>query len=221
MLTGWITGAGLTAAVDSGNPVLRIGVGVMTGAVVLLPDADAPGSLFSKALPPLTTVFSWLVRHLSRIAYLTTKTPKDRKAEGTHRYLTHTMAWALACGSLIGTLLALAGVSLKITLLLAGTMFLGNLTHCLGDDMTESGVPLWWPIKIKGQRWYRCHLLPEKLRLTTGTADEAEIVKWIFVPASVLLIPGVWSRAAEVAAYGWVALLPLWSQVGQLISRAV
>lgn len=31
----------------------------------------------------------------------------------------------------------------------------GIIIHNLGDGITNSGVPLYWPVKIKGQRWYR------------------------------------------------------------------
>jgi membrane-bound metal-dependent hydrolase YbcI (DUF457 family) len=31
----------------------------------------------------------------------------------------------------------------------------GALVHNLGDRMTNTGVPLLWPIKIRGKRWYK------------------------------------------------------------------
>lgn len=36
---------------------------------------------------------------------------------------------------------------------------LGYLFHCLEDFFADSGVPLLWPIPIKGHMWYKCHFL--------------------------------------------------------------
>lgn len=45
---------------------------------------------------------------------------------------------------------------------------LGCLTHLAGDMLTITGVPLLWPLAIRGQRWRALHLLPAGLRLHTG-----------------------------------------------------
>lgn len=42
---------------------------------------------------------------------------------------------------------------------------LGYLFHCLEDFFADSGVPLLWPIPIKGHMWFRCHFL---VTCTTG-----------------------------------------------------
>lgn len=34
------------------------------------------------------------------------------------------------------------------------TVFVGALTHILGDWLTKSGVPLAWPFVVKGKRWW-------------------------------------------------------------------
>jgi len=43
-------------------------------------------------------------------------------------------------------------------LLLAIIVTLGIIIHNLGDGITNSGIPFLWPVKIKGQRWYRFKL---------------------------------------------------------------
>lgn len=47
----------------------------------------------------------------------------------------------------------------------------GCLTHCLGDAMTNSGCPILWPIKVRGQRWFRVGT-PRAVRFGTGGAVE-------------------------------------------------
>ena len=36
---------------------------------------------------------------------------------------------------------------------------LGYLFHCIEDFFADSGVPLLWPIPIKGHMWYRCRFI--------------------------------------------------------------
>jgi hypothetical protein len=43
----------------------------------------------------------------------------------------------------------------------------GVLCHAVGDGLTESGVPLWWPLRISGCRWKRVGS-PKWLRFKTG-----------------------------------------------------
>jgi len=38
--------------------------------------------------------------------------------------------------------------------LLGLTVFVGALTHVLGDWLTKSGVPLAWPFVVRGKRWW-------------------------------------------------------------------
>jgi membrane-bound metal-dependent hydrolase YbcI (DUF457 family) len=54
---------------------------------------------------------------------------------------------------------------------------LGCLVHSLGDALTLSAVPLWWPLRIRGCRWHRCGM-PRALRFRTGSRVEL----WLVVP---------------------------------------
>lgn len=61
----------------------------------------------------------------------------------------------------------------------------GLLTHILGDLITLKGVPLVWPFKIIGKRWYDV-ALPTPFRIKAGGAFELTILTPIFI----LLIGG-------------------------------
>lgn len=58
--------------------------------------------------------------------------------------------------------------------LLGGAVTLGMLLHDFGDFPTDSGVPLLWPLTIRGRRWFRCRL-PKGWALRTGGAAEYPI----------------------------------------------
>lgn len=61
----------------------------------------------------------------------------------------------------------------------------GCLAHILGDGLTRSAVPVFWPARIRGCRWYRCGS-PRWLRFTTGGLVE----RWVVCPLLVLLAAG-------------------------------
>lgn len=52
----------------------------------------------------------------------------------------------------------------------------GSLAHCLGDSMTLSRCPLWWPLRVRGCRWQPVGS-PRWLRFRTGSG--AEQVVWL------------------------------------------
>lgn len=55
----------------------------------------------------------------------------------------------------------------------------GFITHQLGDMITKAGVPLVWPIPIRGKRWYDVSL-PGPLRIEAGGVFERKILEPIF-----------------------------------------
>lgn len=78
---------------------------------------------------------------------------------------------------------------------------LGCVVHQLGDAITVTGVPLLFPLSIRGETWQELHLLPRGFRLHTGKRVES----WFVFPALVLaavaatlLIPGVQTSLAEL-----------------------
>ena len=61
----------------------------------------------------------------------------------------------------------------------------GTLAHSLGDGLTRSAVPLWWPARIRGCRWYRVGS-PRWLRFTTG----GRVERWVVGPLMVAALFG-------------------------------
>lgn len=72
---------------------------------------------------------------------------------------------------------------------------LGCWTHLVGDAVTVSGVPMFWPLPLgprgQHQTWYELHLLPSPIRLHTGKRFERRLVLPVVVAGCVLAAPGV------------------------------
>lgn len=84
-----------------------------------------------------------------------------------------------------GLLTGLAGWFLLLSTWWLGiAVTLGCLTHCLGDAMTNSGCPIVWPVKIRGQRWYRLGT-PRVVRFGTGGVAE-QVVAVLLVGVGLL-----------------------------------
>lgn len=66
----------------------------------------------------------------------------------------------------------------------------GWAVHLLGDLITKMGVPIAWPLKIRGKRWYDVSL-PSFLRITAGGSFE----KVVLVPLFIVVIIGasIWN----------------------------
>lgn len=99
-------------------------------------------------------------------------------------------------GTLGATLAGGAGALLVLALGPAGSWWwlgvpagFGTLAHSLGDGLTHSAVPLLWPAKIRGCRWYRLGS-PRWLRFRTGGPVE----RWVVGPLML----------ATLAGAGWV-----------------
>lgn len=55
----------------------------------------------------------------------------------------------------------------------------GILIHMLGDMITKMGIPMLWPIKFKGKRWYDVSL-PSFMRITAGGWFEQVVLFPVF-----------------------------------------
>lgn len=100
-----------------------------------------------------------------------------RLGRGAHRF-------AATLGSLMLTALIVAAASTVTgpggwwwVGLAAGV---GTFAHSVGDSLTRSGSPLWWPVRIRGCRW-RSVGTPRALRFVTGGPGE-----WVVVVLLVL-----------------------------------
>jgi hypothetical protein len=61
----------------------------------------------------------------------------------------------------------------------------GVLAHIVGDGLTKSAVPLLWPAKIRGCRWFPCGS-PRWLRFRTG----GRVERWLVGPLMVAALAG-------------------------------
>jgi len=151
---------GPLSAVDGSSPGLLVGAAAL-GA--LLPDLDAKRSTVKYLrLGRRFQPFLWPARVLSR--------------ELGHRGPLH---------SLTGIALLWLWLGLPLLLWLGWrpsvALALGMLSHLLGDASTRSGVPLLYP---RPGRW---HLLPPRLRLTTGSPQEEAVFAALLIPLLLLL----------------------------------
>lgn len=153
------------------GPSLTAGAVVVAGMAVgaLVPDLDHPRAMLTRGVPVVGPVACWVLRRASRAAYLATRSRWDDDTEGTHRYLTHTAVFAALVG-LAGT-----GVSVLAGLWwwLGWPVAAGCLVHLWGDWLTRMGVPVLWPMRVRGKRWWRFRA---PLTFRTGSAWESVVV---------------------------------------------
>lgn len=91
----------------------------------------------------------------------------------------------LAAASTYG--LVAAGAVDQVGPWLGGIVAAGMVVHSLGDGMTNSGIPFWWPVRRRcdrcrhdggtcpGARWDRQNVLPSVLRWSAGARRETLI----------------------------------------------
>lgn len=53
----------------------------------------------------------------------------------------------------------------------------GCLVHLAGDWLTVHGVPLYWPLTVRGKRWWMSRLYPIK----AGCVMETRVLRWVFL----------------------------------------
>lgn len=108
----------------------------VTAGYALLPDLDHEGATATRSMGPVTDVVGEVLQGVSVAAYRATRTKRDRKAEGTHRHLTHTLAFAAALGAGVGVAAGAGGVWVVLPVLAIGLWFvrrsLGWLAALLG-----------------------------------------------------------------------------------------
>lgn len=142
-LTGWCAGLALAPAIGATTIHQATVFAAATAGFALLPDLDHPNARASRLLGPATAALSWLLRRASAATYQLTKGPRDERRPGTHRHLTHTVAFAAvlgiltAAGTKAGGPWAVAGITV-LALLLAEA--------ALGDWLLaiSGGAIIWW-----------------------------------------------------------------------------
>ncbi len=123
--SGWCAGLAMAPAVGMGDIDSALVFASVTTGAALLPDIDHPKAIISRSIGPITGLVSRAFRGLSGTMYRTTRTDKDGRGEGTHRFLTHTLIFSLILGGLVsavtalGDWVAVAVVALLMVLLAA------------------------------------------------------------------------------------------------------
>jgi membrane-bound metal-dependent hydrolase YbcI (DUF457 family) len=77
---------------------------------------------------------------------------------------------------------------------------LGSLVHVAGDWVTNSGVPLWWPLLRDGRRWSLVHA---PVTFSTGTPTEAELVT-PFLVAGFAVAAGFATGVVPLLFHAWM-----------------
>jgi hypothetical protein len=120
-----------------------------------------------------------------------------------HRGFTHTI-WCASATTMLAALLALlAGASAELSTEVGAVWLAGYASHLVADACTPSGIPLFGNRKLhSGRRTHLAgisetrerrhagynvvkqpdaafHLLPENMRVTTGSFTDTVIVRWV------------------------------------------
>jgi membrane-bound metal-dependent hydrolase YbcI (DUF457 family) len=61
----------------------------------------------------------------------------------------------------------------------------GIIIHLLGDMITKMGIPMLWPLKFHGKRWYDVSL-PSFMRISAGGQFETVVLFPIFVVVTII-----------------------------------
>ena len=191
-------------------PVLHVtGAGLLAGAVftagaATLPDIDEPGSTISRTLGFFTMAVAWVVHKISgghrkgthSVLGIALFTVAAWAAVAGARGLTGKIILGVVLGLLLAAgvrALRIGGHQADIIGLAAGAaavywraglalvplcVALGAAAHIAGDELTHGGCPLAWPVS-----GHEFHLLPRRLRITTGRFAEHWLVSTLLLAA--------------------------------------
>ncbi|MFB9239184.1 metal-dependent hydrolase [Plantactinospora siamensis] len=106
--------------------------------------------------------------------------------------------WAKRVGWVTITLLSLAAAVFTWTMLpgnrgyplLGLAVGVGCFVHLIGDMVTSAGVPIMWPIPVRGRMW-RMVGIPNHLALRTGGTGEVVVLRTVLTIVSVLAALGL------------------------------
>ena len=94
-----------------------------------------------------------------------------------HRGLLHSLLGLVLTGLIVGI-----PIALNLEPEAAIALLLGYASHLALDGVTKSGIPLWFPNRR------RVHLLPPKLRITTGSEPEDIVLALLAMTAIAVLL---------------------------------
>jgi len=91
------------------------------------------------------------------------------------------LGWAEASGGALLLTVGTLGFGVG-PLVVAGMVVLGMVVHVLGDALTVAGVPLAWPLRVRGARW---RMVGAPLRFRTGRESVPEyVIRWVALGAT-------------------------------------
>jgi membrane-bound metal-dependent hydrolase YbcI (DUF457 family) len=183
--------------------VTALGTGAALGLLASAVTARYPLETFALLCALVTGLTFWWCGQWICRELLKTRIRKTGRFVWSWIIAVSTAAFVVTRGALpdgVDWGLASLGLGVGVGLAVAA----GMLAHDVGDCATKTGVPLFWPLKIKGRRYYPVHILPRAARLHTGKDGWAETKirfgSWVLVLAAMSgWIPGLWSWAL-----GWV-----------------
>lgn len=158
----------------------------------LVPDLDLPRSTLTRAGGPLTGILHRVLMVLTRTIYQWTRGPHDLPVGNGHRTLSHTPLFTFFLGAALYFGLEMGGGHSYAFTASAG-LVIGCLAHLFGDSCTHEGVPLLWPIKIRGKRWKR-RGIPASLRFTTGGPLGEPLMTWVSIALCVVVPLWYWGK---------------------------
>jgi membrane-bound metal-dependent hydrolase YbcI (DUF457 family) len=203
-LTGALAFTAVAPVLHVTGPALLAGA-VFTAGAATAPDIDEHGSTISRTLGFFTETVSWVVHKVSgghrkgthSVAGAALLTFASWMAVAHAAGITGKIVLGMILGVLlaagvralrigghhgdaIGLAAAAAAVYWHVGLaLVPACVALGAASHIAGDELTHDGCPLAWPVSS-----HEFHLLPRRLRITTGKFAE----HWII---STLLLAGL------------------------------
>lgn len=143
---------------------------LIPGSVVILGKTFLIGQLFS-------LIVMWAFFHVGLAGLFEKQIKKARKKFGPY---------LMMAASLITTFIIAATLPEMQTMpWLGAAAVIGIIIHTLGDGITKMGVPLFWPLKIKGKRWYDVSL-PSFMRITAGGVEETVFLFPLFTTITVI-----------------------------------
>ena len=187
--------AGLVAHL---GPVPSVTLGALAAGAALIPDLDACGSCSARSLGWLSGLVSHVIRFVSGGHRHATHSLAGVAAFGALAWLAcafrHDLAGKMGLGFLVALMVSGAAEALHLCrdhvadfvgaaaavavvaygfglTLIPAAVVIGTAAHVAGDALTDSGVPLLFPLSQ-----FRFRLLPEPLAFTTGTMPELAIV---------------------------------------------
>lgn len=197
-------------------PMLALGVvvGVLTGLVATWVAAE----LFGFVVGTVTALFVWTVAPLQPVmtlaavtallVFLVTDEYAGRRV-GLIGAVTvfGFIAWTVPAPTIDWTAVGdgtARGVGLGVGLAVAT----GMLAHSIGDAATKTGVPLLWPLPVRGRRFYPIHIRPDGMRWHTGQSEWQEMqLRWkCWTLLGVAVIgwwPGLWPLLWALIPWPW------------------